>query len=1275
MKRLFWAFLALLLLGCTIPTRAGNISGTITVQGGGAWPSGLWLALGKIDGSVVVGATDVSGGTYSFSVPYDISVNFYLSTNGEWPTFEPSSDWVFVEGGTNPFTYDYTGGDVTLNLEIKPAGGGGGDDTPKASLVGRVLDGTVTYTNCMMGVTVALSKDDYSAETTTEYQELLYDILGCPYGYEFKNLELGTYTLTYTKYNYITQTQTVTIDETGQKLAPSVTLQPKPSEYMFEGYIQYLNADYETVPVEGAKITAYDGDGEDASVVGEPVYTDASGHWTMTLECEANATLYFFAEHPNIIVTGRTSVQAYSTSSIFVTISCTEKLPDLLGFETYKIKQAGTASEPRVEVSWTWPQELIDDYKTGEGQGIYRISTIRIFREIPNEMGQWSDGQAAEIQPDPNQLPATSFLDGVEIPLVLDKKFTYHFQIVYSHPQVGEVNVNQDKQDPDLQIVLTQAQAIPDSVTLTLNVNNPEMGTVTGAGKYEKNDQAVIQAQANPGYRFVSWKEGDNVISTEARYVVRLTENKTLTAVFEAKPVVLDSVLLALDVNNPEWGSVQGAGKYPKGDEVTIKAVANPGYAFKQWKSGNVILSQKAEYKMVLNTDSSITAVFERPIQYRGMTACSAKQTAGGASPVVRLSWQWPEELVQDYVTATGGIYEISMITVMRKEKDSATTNQIKIIRPESNTVPVVAVEDKGETYPLAVNKTYVYSFEITYAQPAVRNVTVQDDAHLTVTIAETVGEVEMVELTLQSADASMGTVSGAGRYEKNDSAMITATPNDGYMFKAWMEGLDTVARTATCKIKMDRDRTLTALFKDAPVVVPDSVTLTLVADAEKGTVTGAGKYPKGQSVTITATAKQGYKFESWQENGNPVSTKATHTINSLTADRTLTAVFAVSVDSVTLTLETDGNGTVQGGGKYAAGKEVTIKATPNEGYVFVAWRSAQGVVSPLAEYTFTIAQDLTLRAEFAVKQDSATLTLSPNDAEMGYVSGSGRYVKGTEVTITATPRAGHGFEAWKAGQTVVARTRTHTLLLNSDSALTAVFYAYPDSVNLTLVVNDAAMGTVQGAGRYPKDGEVTVKAIANAGYLFKAWKANDVNVSRNAEYTFTLSENLTLMAEFEADPLAVGDSVNLTLTVSDTRMGMVEGAGRYEKGAEVAIKATAYAGCSFVAWMSGSDTVSKTAEYKLVLNSDSTLVALFEEEVSIEGREQADWDVYVENQTIVLQSKAACQYDVYNMAGALVKHAQVGQREYRISVDNSGLYIIRRISATGYSVKKVVVR
>lgn len=303
------------------------------------------------------------------------------------------------------------------------------------------------------------------------------------------------------------------------------------------------------------------------------------------------------------------------------------------------------------------------------------------------------------------------------------------------------------------------------------------------------------------------------------------------------------------------------------------------------------------------------------------------------------------------------------------------------------------------------------------------------------------------------------------------------------------------------------------------------------------------------------------------------------------------------------------------------------------------------------------------------------TLTLEVNDETMGRVTGAGRYEMGATVTIEAIANTGYEFLAWMSGTETVAQTAEYTFELTSDSSLTAVFEeVIPDFVTLTLTVNDETMGSVTGAGEYEKGEEVTVTATAHTGYLFECWKEGNITVSTSAEFTFELTADRTLTAIFIDDPDAA-DLVTLTLNVNDPAMGSVTGAGKYEKGEEVTILATANTGYGFVAWMDGTDTVAKTAEYTFTIENDVTYTALFAVESANEVREQADWKAYAENGQIVILSNTVCRYDVFNAAGTLMKQGKANGNEYRIAVDNSGLYIIRRISATGISAKKIIVR
>ena len=123
---------------------------------------------------------------------------------------------------------------------------------------------------------------------------------------------------------------------------------------------------------------------------------------------------------------------------------------------------------------------------------------------------------------------------------------------------------------------------------------------------------------------------------------------------------------------------------------------------------------------------------------------------------------------------------------------------------------------------------------------------------------------------------AENGTVSGIGVYEENAEVTLTATPNEGYRFVKWSDGVE----DATRNFVITSDIILTAGF-----VKQYSVTVS----AENGTITGAGVHDAGAEVTLTATPNEGYRFVKWSDGVED----ATRTI-TVTEDVELTALFEV---------------------------------------------------------------------------------------------------------------------------------------------------------------------------------------------------------------------------------------------------------------------------------------------------------------------------------------------------------------------------------------------
>ena len=93
--------------------------------------------------------------------------------------------------------------------------------------------------------------------------------------------------------------------------------------------------------------------------------------------------------------------------------------------------------------------------------------------------------------------------------------------------------------------------------TLTLNVNDPMMGTVSGAGTYEEGTSVTARATSNAGYHFVKWS--DNV--TDSVRTIVMTSDITLTATFAANVGIEDVNAAAIALYpNPASSNVTVSG-------------------------------------------------------------------------------------------------------------------------------------------------------------------------------------------------------------------------------------------------------------------------------------------------------------------------------------------------------------------------------------------------------------------------------------------------------------------------------------------------------------------------------------------------------------------------------------------------------------------------------------------------------------------------------------------------------------------------------------------
>ena len=179
----------------------------------------------------------------------------------------------------------------------------------------------------------------------------------------------------------------------------------------------------------------------------------------------------------------------------------------------------------------------------------------------------------------------------------------------------------------------------------------------------------------------------------------------------------------------------------------------------------------------------------------------------------------------------------------------------------------------------------------------------------------------------------------------------------------------DTTAYVAVTQAVCGTDSS--ALSEEKPFITLRKARYTVALSAlpeNGGTVGGAGTYVEDTTITITATPAEGYAFKGWLKGTDTISTTASYSFK-VTADVAFAAVFAKSggaTYTVTLNVLPENGGTVSGGGEYAAGTSVTIKAVAANGYAFKGWVKGGDTVSREPSYTFTITEDVAFAAVFA---------------------------------------------------------------------------------------------------------------------------------------------------------------------------------------------------------------------------------------------------------------------------------------------------------------------
>ena len=406
-------------------------------------------------------------------------------------------------------------------------------------------------------------------------------------------------------------------------------------------------------------------------------------------------------------------------------------------------------------------------------------------------------------------------------------------------------------------------------------------------------------------------------------------------------PLVEHSITVTADSNGKASASPE---KAVKGDLVTLTAVPNDKYRFKEWKvtKGGITLSDSETAAFTMpDEDVAVQAVFEAIpgekiiLNPSDMTAgditankiqsgfvITANNGMSSGKPSGNVVVEESEKTLDNGVTVTKRI----------NLKGSPKTNQrsIKITTAGASTITIYAMNTSAAT---SARKVCVKDKDA-------KNVVGSNSKELPA------GGTEPVKAVF-SVDAA------GDYYIGSDSSTI-------YIY--YIE--------VTNAIPAKESGAETSKYS------------IIIADDENGTVTAsAAQAEEGATVTLTATPKSGYKFDRWNVTAGGAAVAVNN--NSFTMPASNVIVQAVFTKTIPVTTEysiaiaKSSNGTVTASASKAeAGVKVTLTATPQSGYKFTGWKVTTGAVEIKvgSDGSFTMpASDVTVEAFFEKEVEKPT--------------------------------------------------------------------------------------------------------------------------------------------------------------------------------------------------------------------------------------------------------------------------------------------------------------
>ena len=423
-------------------------------------------------------------------------------------------------------------------------------------------------------------------------------------------------------------------------------------------------------------------------------------------------------------------------------------------------------------------------------------------------------------------------------------------------------------------------------------------------------------------------------------------------------------------------GTVTGAGSYASGSTCTLKATPATGYEFTKWTKNGTQVSTNATYSFTVSANATYVANFsEVTTPDPGTTSDVTIGSGTSTNAYIPTYAYYKYSLTEQIYTASeiGGAGTITAIAF--KVSNSKSTTRTVDLYMKHTTKTAFTSKTGWETLS---SSDKVYSGSVTF----------NSSGWTTITLSTPFVYNGTSNLIVGMDDNTGSYVSSSS----NSPQFYVYSTSANRALRIYSDNTNYTPSSATSYsgtyVTSNNQVVLTKSGAGGGTTVN---TYTITASASPtagGTVTGAGTYNEGSTVTLKATAASGYAFSKWTKNGTQVSTSATYSFTA-TANAAYVAVFTQNSYAITATANPSNGGTVSGAGNYASGATCTLVATPATGYEFTNWTKNGSQVSTNASYSFTV----TAAGAYVANFTEVTTPGPSGDVTIGSGSSTNAYI------------------------------------------------------------------------------------------------------------------------------------------------------------------------------------------------------------------------------------------------------------------------------------------